>query len=51
MKEYIYRHRKTGELLVSLERVEDPEYEFMYEVEVRPYGRRRATGTAGTGNT
>ena len=51
MKEYIYQHRKTGEILVSTEKVEDPEFEFLYEIEVGTYGGRRATRRTDTGNS
>jgi len=47
LKEYIYRDRKTGEILVSLEKVEDPELELIAEVETS-YGGRGKPGTAHT---
>jgi hypothetical protein len=46
LKEYIYRDRKTGEILISLEKVEDPELELIAEVETS--GGRGKPGTAHT---
>ncbi|MDW8086239.1 MAG: hypothetical protein RMI45_08415 [Ignisphaera sp.] len=48
VREYVYRDRKTGEIYISLERVEDPELELITIVEIRPYGGRRATSTTHT---
>lgn len=49
-KEYIYMHRKTGEILVSAERVDDPDFELLFEIEVKPYGGGGAARTAHTGS-
>lgn len=49
-KEYIYMHRKTGEILVSAERVDDPDFELLFEIEVKPYGRRGAISAPCTGS-
>jgi hypothetical protein len=51
MKEYIYRRKTDGQLVFSIERIDNPDYELVSEVELGEFGGGRAVRRTNTRDT
>jgi hypothetical protein len=51
MREYTYRRKTDGQLVFSMEKIDNPDYELVAEVELGEFGGGRAVRRTGTGGT
>lgn len=49
MKEYVYRRKTDEQLVFAMERIENPDYELVSEVELGEFGGGRAVRRTGAG--